>query len=131
MQRADRRRPWRQAIALVVVAAGLAACGGDDESDSATATEVVIELVAFAPEQLEVEAGTTVTWQQRDIGDHTVTSGTVEQGSSGVTQVPDDEFDSGLLSTDATFRHTFEEPGTYPYFCELHPATMRGEIRVT
>ncbi len=90
-----------------------------------------MELVAFKPAQLEVPAGTTVTWQQRDRGDHTVTSGTVEQAAGGVTQQPDGLFDSGPVATGDTFSHTFDEPGTYPYFCALHPATMRGEIRVT
>ena len=90
-----------------------------------------MKLVAFTPERLEVKAGTSVTWQQHDPGAHTVTSGTVEQGAAGVTQQPDEMFDSGTLSTDESFEHTFDESGTYPYFCSLHPATMRGEIRVT
>jgi plastocyanin len=123
--------------ATVTLAASLAACGGSDgdsadgATDADSGTEVVLQLVAFKPEQLEVKAGTKVTWKQRDPGSHTVTSGTVEQGPSGVTPKPDDEFDSGGLATDETFEHTFEEPGTYSYFCSLHPATMRGEIRVT
>ena len=90
-----------------------------------------MKLVAFEPARLEVKAGTTVTWQQRDPGAHTATSGDVEQGAAGVTQRPDGLFDSGPLSTDDSFQHTFDDPGTYPYFCSLHPATMRGEIRVT
>jgi plastocyanin len=108
------------------------ACGGgEDEGAAGDTATVVMELVAFEPEQLEVEAGTTVTWEQRDVGDHTVTSGTVEQGAAGVTGQPDDRFESGRLSTDDSFEHRFDEPGTYSYFCSLHPATMRGEIRVT
>jgi plastocyanin len=125
------------AAATVTLAASLAACGGSDadSADGATeadsGTEVVLKLVAFKPGQLEVQAGTKVTWKQQDPGTHTVTSGTVEQGTAGVTPKPDDAFDSGGLATDETFEHTFEEPGTYSYFCSLHPATMRGEIRVT
>lgn len=90
-----------------------------------------MELVAFMPERLEVKAGTTVTWEQHDPGTHTVTSGTVEQGAAGVTPMPDDLFDSGRVPTDDSFQHTFDQPGTYPYFCSLHPATMRGEVHVT
>ena len=90
----------------------------------------MIELVAFKPEKLSVQSGATVTWQQNDTGDHTVTSGTVEQGAAGVTQQPDDRFDSGEISKGETFEFTFESAGTYPYFCRLHPATMRGEIQV-
>jgi plastocyanin len=129
------RRPGRARVGVAVAAVALlGTCGGSDDggnSDTTAPAEVVMELVAFKPERLEVEAGTTVIWQQRDAGAHTVTSGTVEQGAAGVTPQPDDVFDSGQLATGETFEHTLDEPGTYPYFCSLHPATMRGEIRVT
>lgn len=129
----------RAALIFGLIASVAVGCGGgdsDSDTDSTAASadapiEVVMELVAFDPEQLEVEAGTTVTWRQTDPGAHTVTSGTVEQGSAGVTAQPDERFDSGNLATGETFEHTFTEPGTYPYYCEIHPATMRGEIRVT
>ena len=39
-------------------------------------------------------------------------------------------FDSGNIATGKTFSFTFKDAGTYPFFCALHPATMRGEIRV-
>lgn len=92
---------------------------------------MAIQLVAFKPGELEVTAGTTVTWTNRDPGAHTVTSGTVKQGGSGVTQEPDGTFDSGEVAKDGSFEQTFEQAGTFQYFCSLHPATMRGEIRVT
>jgi plastocyanin len=118
-------------VVAVALAAGAAACGSSDDSgDGSGDDEVVIELLAFSPERLEVPAGTSVVWLQRDRADHTVTSGTVEQAAGGVVQQPDGAFDSGVLSTEDTYRRTFDEPGTYPYFCVLHPATMRGEIVV-
>ena len=89
------------------------------------------DVTVWAPARLDVETGTTVTWTQEDAGAHTVTSGTVEQGGAGVTEMPDDRFDSGEIATGDTFEFTFNEPGTYPYFCEIHPATMRGEVRTT
>ena len=89
-----------------------------------------MELVAFKPSELDVPAGTTVTWTQKDPGAHTVTSGVVEPGAAGVTTRPDSTFDSGEIASGKSFAFTFDEPGTYPYFCALHPATMRGEIRV-
>ena len=112
-----------------------AACGGggEDKGGAAKASgtdTVVIELVAFKPEKLSVDAGAKVVWQQKDSGAHTVTSGAVEQGSSSVTQRPDGRFDSGNVAKGETFEFTFNEAGTYPYFCRLHPATMRGEIHV-
>ena len=97
---------------------------------AAKPNQVQIKLIAFHPATLSVTAGTTVTWKQTDPGFHTITSGTVVQGSSGVTPQPDGKFASGQLATGKTFSHTFIAPGTYPYFCEIHPATMRGTITV-
>ena len=137
-----RRQTWnRQAtvVAVVLLASAAAACGGgvDDEENTNTnaarstdAGSVVIELVAFKPERLSVQSGAKVIWRQNDTGDHTVTSGAVEQAAAGVTQQPDGRFDSGEFSKGETFEFTFTETGTYPYFCRLHPATMRGEIHV-
>jgi plastocyanin len=127
-----RQRRWACAVSGIAVLAGATACGDDtDSARGADEATVEIELLAFSPERLEVPAGTTVVWRQRDRADHTVTSGTVEQAAGGVIQQPDGDFDSGSMSTDETYQRSFEEPGTYPYFCVLHPATMRGEIHVT
>lgn len=89
-----------------------------------------MELIRYRPEVLDITAGTTVTWLQKDAGVHTVTSGLVEQGGGGVTKVPDGRFDSGEIATGKTFSFTFDQPGTYRYFCSVHPATMRGEVQV-
>lgn len=89
-----------------------------------------MKLIAFSPEKLSVKPGATVTWIQRDAGAHTVTSGTITQGTSGVTENADGKFDSGDVATDETFEFRFDQPGTFPYFCRIHPATMRGEIQV-
>lgn len=116
----------------------LAACGGGDDGDvgdatalDAPATEVTIELVAFEPAEIQVSAGETVAWSNEDPGAHTVTSGEVEQGTSSVSEVPDGRFASGEIANGESFEHVFDEPGTYPYFCELHPATMRGVVEVS
>lgn len=133
------------------VALTLTACGGSDEaspaagsteaspSASATGTHaghsgsgaaVEMRLIQFRPKVLEVAPGTEVTWSQSDAGFHTVTSGTVEQSGGGVTARPDGKFSSERLATDQTYKFSFAEAGTYPYFCEVHPATMTGEVRV-
>ena len=123
------------ALVVIAVVAG-SACGGDDDAASQTAeadaagTEVVMKLIAFKPEVVTVRPGASVTWKQQDTGAHTVTSGTVEQGSAGVAPRPDGRFDSGPLDQGRTFRFTFAEAGTYDFFCSLHPATMRGQVRV-
>ncbi len=44
--------------------------------------------------------------------------------------MPDGTFDSGSIATGKTFEFTFDQAGTYTYFCHIHPATMRGEVRV-
>jgi plastocyanin len=77
---------------------------------------VTIRNDAYAPSTLTVVAGTTVAFINRDDDAHTVTA-------------TDGSFDSRGLDTDGAWRHTFERPGTYRYFCELHPF-MRGRIVV-
>jgi len=89
-----------------------------------------MRLIAFRPASVTVKPGTAVTWTQTDAGVHTVTSGTVEQGAADVTVHPDGRFDSKELATGKTFSFTFDEPGTYPYFCNIHPATMHGDVQV-
>lgn len=137
MNKARNGRLYRRAAAgttALVVLISVAACGDDNEPDSngaaSASSEVTMRLIAFRPESLEAKTGTAITWTQEDAGAHTVTSGAVEQGGSDVTTKPDGRFDSGQLATGRTFRFTFDAPGIYPYFCAIHPATMRGEIRI-
>jgi plastocyanin len=134
------------ALASIAIALVLTACGSSSGSKSSGATAdtnaeptgaatasgdtVNIKLIAYRPGKLSVSAGTSVTWHQMDPGVHTVTSGTVEQAAGGVTIHPDGKFDSGELATGRRFTQRFDTPGTYTYFCRIHPATMRGEITV-
>ena len=101
-------------------------------SPPAGGASVAIRLVAYNPAALDVAAGTAVTWTQTDRDSvHSVTSGTVAVDPTGAaTTTGDGRFDSGRLVQDATFSRTFAEPGTYPYFCVFHPATMQGEVTV-
>ena len=124
------------ASAMVGLALVASACGGgDSEEDAAPAAAdggqtVAMKLIAFKPERLSVAAGTAVTWKNEDASEHTVTSGTVNQGGGGVTTSVDNKFESGSLKQNASFSYTFTAPGTYSYFCTIHPATMRGEVSV-
>ena len=138
---------WTRAllVTVLITVVFLGACGGDDEGSGAASStpttaatnkatdgaEVTMKLIAFKPESITVDAGQSVTWKQTDPGVHTVTSGSVEQGSGGVTEKADGTFDSGNLETGKTFSFTFDEPGTYSYFCAVHPATMRGQVQVS
>ena len=128
-------------IATLLMLGAVSGCGRasiDTTSATSAATdarvdapvEVDLRLVAFKPERLTLKPGATARWTQRDPGSHTITSGTVEQAAGGVEAHPDGRFESGGLATDATFEHTFGEPGTYEYFCAIHPATMRGVVEV-
>ena len=72
------------------------------------ATEVKIDNFSFAPATLEIKTGTKVTWTNADDIPHTVVSN-------------DKVFKSKVLDTDEKFSFTFDKPGTYPYFCSLHP----------
>jgi plastocyanin len=115
-------------LALTLVPALTAACSSD--SKKASTASVEMRLIALHPDHLTVKAGTTVTWHQTDAGFHTVTSGTAKQEGGGVITSPDGRFDSGQIATGKAFQHAFADPGSYPYFCAIHPATMRGEITV-
>ncbi len=76
----------------------------------------------YIPYSLTIRVGDTVSWNNVDTAAHTVTSGTLEGGTDGV-------FDSSLFMSGNTFEFTFENAGTYPYFCMVHP-WMIGEIIV-
>jgi len=81
-----------------------------------TLVAVKIDNFAFEPASLTVTKGTTVEWTNGDDVPHTV----VEKKTS---------FKSKALDTDDRYRHTFNEPGNFSYFCSIHPH-MVGEIRV-
>jgi plastocyanin len=78
--------------------------------------EVGIGDFAFSPARIEVESGTRVTWTNDDPTAHTVTAS-------------DGSFDSGALDPGAGFSAVFEQTGSFPYICEIHP-TMQGTVRV-
>jgi plastocyanin len=93
--------------------------------------EVVLRLIAYKPDRLEVGRGSTVRWKHEDAGIHTVTSGTVQKQASGDVETdPDGTFDSGRLEQGEEFAYGFDEAGSYRYFCRIHPATMQGQVTV-
>jgi len=76
----------------------------------------------FIPYQVSINVGDTVTWVNDDTAAHTTTSGTNPDGPSGV-------FDSSLVLAGSSFSFTFNEAGTYEYFCMVHP-WMEGVVIV-
>ena len=80
-------------------------------------------LLSFSPANLTITAGTTVTWEWQGSG-HSLDSG---PGCSA-----DNQFTSGgLQNTGFKMTHTFNTPGTYPFFCGVHcGSNMKGTITV-
>jgi plastocyanin len=83
-----------------------ASAAADDQS--ASGTQVKIDNFSFTPQTLTVAAGTTVTWTNHDDVPHNVVS-------------TDKVFKSKTMDTDEKFSYTFAKPGTYNYYCSIHP----------
>jgi len=85
-------------------------------ADSPTEIAIMIDNFSFTPQAVRVKAGTTIAWTNRDDIPHTVVS-------------TDQAFKSKALDTDDKFTTTLNKPGSYTYFCSLHPK-MTGKIVV-
>ena len=85
-------------------------------SEGVRGTAVDMDAVAFAPEQLIVKVGETVTWTNKDPYPHNVTSTT-------------GEFRSGDIAPDAKWQFQATRAGRFPYECTLHPG-MNGILIV-
>jgi plastocyanin len=78
--------------------------------------EIKIDNFSFTPPTITIPAGTTVRWTNRDDIPHTVVS-------------DDQKFESKALDTDDQYSYTFNQQGTYGYFCSIHPK-MTGKVVV-
>ena len=107
-------------VAVVLIAAivflGRASSVSVNAQQAAATPDVKIDNFSFGPATLTVAAGTTVTWTNRDDIPHTVVS---TEGA----------FKSKAVDTDEKFSNTFAKPGTYSYFCSIHPK-MTGKVVV-
>jgi plastocyanin len=138
------------ALVLVIASLALAACGDDDDAttdtgggggeatatapppseddqttggsapapsgDAARAEKVEIVEFAYDPDPVTIEAGGKVIWINRDSAPHTATAN-------------DGSFDTETLEQGKLKSESFKQPGSYPYFCEIHPS-MRGTVEV-
>ena len=77
----------------------------------------------YLPPSVSINTGDTISWDNVDTAAHTVTSGTPADGPDGI-------FDSSLLMGGASFEVTFDESGSYDYFCMVHP-WMIGDVQVS
>lgn len=94
-----------------------------EEPQEPVITEVIIPpgasiqqigQIYYDPQDITVITGTTVQWFNEDETIHTVTSGSPEEGASGV-------FDSSIIDAGGTFSYTFNSAGLYDYYCIVHP----------
>jgi plastocyanin len=113
----NRRRGWT-AAALLVLAAVLAGCSGGAAASAPPVATTTVDLpksYRFAPADIVVPVGATVTWTNHDDFTHNVTFGeeaamTMQPGSSVTRAFPDE--------------------GTFAYVCSLHPRDMTGSVTV-
>ena len=125
-------------ITFSALAALIVACGADPEKPTPTPTlppaataspapvggpnvEVDEEIFDFKFRSMTIARGTILRWVNQDPFPHTVTSGTPEK--------PADIWDSGQLATGWDFAYTFEEAGTYEFYCTIHPY-MKATVTV-
>ena len=92
-------------LATVVATARASPVG---QASAPRGPQIPLNNFNFTPVTISVPAGTTVTWTNHDDTPHTVTAS-------------DRSFGSTAIDTDAQFTETFGTPGTYSYFCSIHP----------
>lgn len=74
-----------------------------------------------------VEAGTTVVW---DFSSADAPHTTTECGANCDNPTGSPLWNSGIISNGSSFQYTFTAPGSYLYYCQVHPQSMRGRIVV-
>lgn len=110
-----KKSTWLYGIAISIAVAFVALAENPRtlaaSQDSTTSrVEVKIDNFSYSPSAVTVKAGTQVTWTNRDDIPHTVVSS--DNGNA---------FKSKTLDTDEKFSFTPTKPGTYSYFCSIHP----------
>ena len=108
------RRALKCCVSLLLLA--LSHAPAASAADNPSPVAIAIDNFSFTPQEIRVKAGTTITWTNRDDIPHTVVS-------------TGEVFKSKALDTDDKFTTTLAKPGTYPYFCSIHPK-MTGKIVV-
>lgn len=102
--------------------AGVAGCGNDSDEAAPAAPKTdggdAVEIVdfEFGPEEITVPAGSTIIFTNQDAAAHTATA-------------DDSSFDTKELGKGDSADETFEEPGTYSYYCRFH-VFMKGSVVV-
>lgn len=104
-------------LAILLASSVMAQSNSSPAQDAKpTTVEVKIDNFSFTPPTITIAAGATVHWTNRDDIPHTVVA-------------DDQSFKSKVLDTDQDYSRTFTMPGTYSYFCSIHPR-MTGKVVV-
>jgi plastocyanin len=111
-------RPLFQVAAIVLVAACAAGAFVETLRAATPPNSVVIDNFSFGPASLTVARGTKVVWTNKDDEPHTV----VSADNPKLMKSP-------ALDSDDSFAFTFDQAGTYRYFCSIHPR-MQGTVIV-
>ena len=117
-RRPSARRTLVLAATLALPLAAGSWLGWTGVAAAPAAHDVVIDNFSFGPKTITVPRGTTITWTNKDDDPHTV-----------VSAADPKLFKSAALDTDDSFTFTFNEAGTFQYFCTIHPR-MQGTVIV-
>jgi plastocyanin len=114
----DRGNPQAAQSTLQAVQTGTASASAVQspvaDANAPLVLHVAMKNMKFSPATIEIKKGDTVEWKNDDITPHTATSAA---------------FDSGSIASDAGWRHTFTQAGSFPYYCTFHPE-MKGTVVV-
>ena len=117
LPRASAGRPPRSALALLFGVLLVAACQAAGPSAPVATSQVDLpRSYKFAPENITVAVGTTVTWTNNDNFTHSV-----RLLDGGETQ---------FMKPGESVTHAFATSGLYQYDCSLHPKDMQGSVLV-
>ena len=117
-----KRTIWSLGVAAVAILIGMAAGRPavfstiSAQEKKAAETAIKIDNFTFTPATITVPVGSTIRWTNHDDIPHNVVS-------------EDKSFKSKAMDTDENFSYTFTKPGTYGYFCSIHPK-MTGKVVV-
>jgi plastocyanin len=107
-------------LALAVILGACAPAGSGGSSPVTTSAVDLPPSYVFAPTDIAVAPGTTVTWTNNDHFSHSVQF--LDGGLPGEPLV---------MEPGATATFTFDAAGLYHYQCHLHPQNMKGSVTVT
>jgi plastocyanin len=111
--------PTSQPAATTAAGTGATTAAGSSATTSAAGQVQTINIdiasFKFSPAEINVPAGSTVIWTNKDAAKHNVIA-------------DDRSFESPTLEKGGTFSRKFDTPGTIGYFCSLHGSAGQGMI---